>query len=464
MNEAMEQLMKRVEKKFGVALRDHQIERMARALENSKQKLKIDDRTLLNGFHEEDKLIVDTVVNAITIQESYFFRDATLFAYLRNVYFPRLIKEKTDQNNFSIRIWSAGCSRGEEIYSVAILLNEIIVNQEKWRVELIGTDICYPALGDAIDGVYKKLSLRAMSDEMIAQYFTVSNNQYILDPSIKNKVQFSYNNLAEKECLNLQFDLILCRNVFIYLTQDAIENALNKFDASLSKNGKLILGPSDFISFCNNPFVSHIDEGVVYFTKKNAQEERMREPVEKKIAPKIYINEQKKKSKMLADISESLTADPLSTLHLIDEHLSTQSPTALLYQYKAQALLKLNDIDTADEFCDLSLRLNSRSFIVFFMKGLIQYEKGNLPESKNFFNKVLILKKDCIEAYYYLAQIAMHAQDNKKALVLLKQILLLSKDKEKDYKLLFFEGETLSAFIESVKEEIARLISGSHYE
>src|SRR3989338_11469029 len=126
MAELQSRIFSLVEQKFGIKLHAHQLKRVYHDLDRLKQSLNIDENELINQFNQHNEMVSNAVVDAVTIQESYFFRDQSLFNLLREEYFPALIQEKIKKNDFTFRVWSAGCSRGEEIYSVALLLNELI--------------------------------------------------------------------------------------------------------------------------------------------------------------------------------------------------------------------------------------------------------------------------------------------------------------------------------------------------
>ncbi|MGI8502128.1 MAG: CheR family methyltransferase, partial [Hassallia sp.] len=172
------------------------------------------------------------LVLLLTNLESYFFRDKEQFSLLRDRIIPEIIQRH--QNNKTIRIFCAGCSTGEEAYSLAILFKELIPCPEQWKVMILGVDINQEALNKAKKGIYTPWSLRSIDPEIMERYFILFNNQYHLDMQIRQMVKFQYRNLVkdsfneEDEMKNI--DLIICRNVFIYFQASAIANVLNKFN------------------------------------------------------------------------------------------------------------------------------------------------------------------------------------------------------------------------------------------
>ncbi len=207
-------------------------------------------------------------VSAITNIESYFFRDQDQFILLRNHIIPELIQQK--KANKTIRICSAGCSSGEEPYSLAILLKELLPELEQWNVMILGIDINQEAIQKAKTGIYRPWSFRRVDEEIVKRYFQVLNNEYHLNSSIKQMVKFQVCNLAKdlfpQPNSDLQeLDLIICRNVFIYFESSAIANVLNKFYDCLNPLGYLITGHSELYGQNLSQFQTQIfPESVVY--------------------------------------------------------------------------------------------------------------------------------------------------------------------------------------------------------
>ena len=197
----------------------------------------------LDSYQEWQKLIID-----LTNLESYFFRDKEQFNLLRNHILPELIQRKQDRK--TIRICSAGCSTGEEPYSLAILLKELIPNVEQWNLTILGIDINQDALEKAQIGIYRAWSFRTVDPEIKQGYFKLINHQYQIVQPIKEMVKFEAVNLVndpfpQPNSEMRDFDLIICRNVFIYFDQSAIAKVLDKFYLTLQPLGYLITGHAE---------------------------------------------------------------------------------------------------------------------------------------------------------------------------------------------------------------------------
>jgi chemotaxis protein methyltransferase CheR len=214
--------------------------------------------------HQEWQSLIITLTNI----ESYFFRDQEQFSLLRNYILPELIQRK--QNNKKIRICSAGCSSGEEPYSLAILLKELLPGLEQWDLMILGIDINQDALQKAKKGIYRPWSFRRVDTEIMQQYFRLTNDHYHLEPTIKNMVKFQSLNLVQelfpRPNLELEeLDLIVCRNVFIYFEPSAIATVLNKFYNALQPLGYLITGHAELYGQDLSRFKTKVfPESVVY--------------------------------------------------------------------------------------------------------------------------------------------------------------------------------------------------------
>lgn len=189
--------------------------------------------------------LLDGLAGAITVGETYFFREPQQFEVLRERILPELLARLPPERR--LRIWSAGCATGEEPYSIAILLHELGVLA---RARILATDISRPALARARRARYGRWSFRGVRDGVVGRYFTRDADRYELAPEIRSAVEFRYLNLAQPtypsaECGIVAVDLIVCRNVLIYLGGEAIGQVTGRLVAALIEDGWLLLGASD---------------------------------------------------------------------------------------------------------------------------------------------------------------------------------------------------------------------------
>lgn len=191
----------------------------------------------------------DLLLDKLTINVTQFFRDMEAFEEIDKNVLPDLIR-----NNFRIKIWSAGCSTGEEAYSIAILMEEIAENLGilNYRYNIIGTDIDEKALYRANLGCYEGRTLDNVSAERKKKYFDFDGKNYIIKENIKKKVEFLKFNLMEPFKTDY-FNVIFCRNVIIYFTRELQNKVIGYFYDSLKDNGIFVMGKTEtmLINFRN---------------------------------------------------------------------------------------------------------------------------------------------------------------------------------------------------------------------
>lgn len=204
------------------------------------------------SYLKEHPLELDNLIDVFTINVSRFFRNSLSFAYIIKIIIPDLFLTKTKEKDNSLRIWSAGCSFGEEPYSIAIILNEFLKKEESnIRLDIFATDIDKKAIKRASVGTYGFESIKTVKYGILKKYFSQVDEKFILAPEIKQMVQFSFYDLLDKNHLVPPdsifggFDIVLCRNVLIYFEPSHQKIIFNKLYKSLNKNGYLILGEAE---------------------------------------------------------------------------------------------------------------------------------------------------------------------------------------------------------------------------
>jgi chemotaxis protein methyltransferase CheR len=202
----------------------------------------------------EEELVV--LIDNLTTNETYFFRESAQLKAFSEEILPEL--RNTLAGRKTLRIWSAGCSTGEEPYTIAILLLESGDWWRDWQVEILGSDINQRVLHTARKGVYKKSAHRATSPDMLAKYFVVDEKgDYRIADRVKALVSFSSVNLLDphKTSLISNMDVIFCRNVIIYFDREAKKKVIESFYHKLREGGYLLLGHSESLINISSAFV-----------------------------------------------------------------------------------------------------------------------------------------------------------------------------------------------------------------
>jgi chemotaxis protein methyltransferase CheR len=198
--------------------------------------------------------------------ETYFFRDHGQFDLLRLRLLPELIERRRQAK--TLRLWSAGCSSGEEAYSLAILVDLLLPRRDGWDILILGSDIDQPALEKARRGRYGQWSFRMAAPSWQQQYFRRQRDEWVLEERLRSMVTFRAGDLLGKLLAGgewREMDLILCRNVFIYFDTDAVTMVAAKLADALSAGGYLMTGHTELIGHrVQNLQCRLFTEGVVY--------------------------------------------------------------------------------------------------------------------------------------------------------------------------------------------------------
>lgn len=186
---------------------------------------------------------IQCLLNDLTINYTLFFRDSDVFQYLGKTLLPKLL-----HSNTKVRIWSAGCASGEEPYSLAILAHEILGAPAASRqVFIYASDVDRDALDKAQKGGYQRKQLDGVAESLIRKYFAKEGEVYRIKDFVKKNIQFERNDLM-KPSLHSYLDLILCRNVMIYFSQESQEHIHMNFYNALREGGHFITGKSEILS------------------------------------------------------------------------------------------------------------------------------------------------------------------------------------------------------------------------
>lgn len=193
-----------------------------------------------------DKTLEKDVMEAMTTNESSFFRDRRPFDELKEHILPNLIAErKTTQK---LRIWCAACSNGQEPYSIVMTLREHFPELADWNIQIIGTDLCSKALDRAETGVYSQFEVqRGLPVQLLMKYFEQNEQGWKVktDPSVS--MQWNHLNLLEDFQHLGMFDIVFCRNVLIYFEPDVKKNILDRISNQMNSSGTLLLGAAETV-------------------------------------------------------------------------------------------------------------------------------------------------------------------------------------------------------------------------
>jgi chemotaxis protein methyltransferase CheR len=192
-----------------------------------------------------DEAVIKDVVEAMTTNESFFFRDTKPFDQFKQIVLPTLMAARP---NKQIRIWSAAASSGQEPYSLAMILSEMAAQLNGWKIEILGTDLSTEILDRAKEGVYSQFEAqRGLPISLLVKYFTQVGDRWQINQKIRSMVQYREFNLLNDPRTLGKFDVVFCRNVLIYFDQPTKAKILNNIAGLMPNDGFLFLGGAETV-------------------------------------------------------------------------------------------------------------------------------------------------------------------------------------------------------------------------
>lgn len=232
----------------GLILRDEEQARLQKAISARLERLRLSDAAEYCELLSRNGSEWDELIPLLTTGETYFLRDQGQCALLETHILPDLIEQNRQRR--SLRLWSAGCSSGEEAYSLAIMIDRLLPDRADWEIRIVGTDINLQALQRARRACYGAWSFRIVEADFRTRYFRPRGIQWQVIEGIRSMVAFRPGNLVTDPLPNHaaalhDMDLIVCRNVFIYFSSEVIASVLKKLTATLTPGGYLLTGHTE---------------------------------------------------------------------------------------------------------------------------------------------------------------------------------------------------------------------------
>ncbi len=353
---------------------------------------------------------VDTLAKHLTIGETFFFRDENIFYALKNNIIPELVK-KHGKKDKSIRFWSAGCSTGEEPYSIAIFIDQTMVLLKDWDITILATDINTHFLQKAVKGVYTSWSFRNTRKWVIEKYFKkIAPNRFEIAPYIKKKVDFSQLNLASKAYWtplnNIAMDVIFCRNILMYFDPEVINEVIERLTLCLVQGGWLIVNPIEAAFVQNSDLYKIQLPGTILFKKKHANRHKESpKDTRKEIAgPERNIYQEARafyKEGLYKESVKKLTGlfhngQPGYKASVLDS-----SSMALI----AKAYANQGKLAEAERWCKKAIDAEKLHPGYHYLLATIYQEEGRVKESIKFFKKAIYLDPEFVLAHFMLGNL-----------------------------------------------------------
>lgn len=370
------------------------------------------------------------LVGLLTVGETCFFRYRAHHDALVQQVFPALITRNTVKQR--LRIWSAGCSTGEEPYSLAMKLLDNFPQIRHWDVQILATDINKRSLRQAREGVYAERALRQTEDRYRERYFRKLDRFYLIEPQVKRLVHFAHLNLQmdrfpDADYGTADLDLILCRNVLIYFQLETIRQIVARFADSLNPHGYLFLGHAETLQYVSDRFVRHHQHNAFYYQLKDRVAVRVASaplpaPPGTSIAPPA--------PGPSPPLRASLPVTPAPSRQPPVAARLPQGPPPDADQFYQQAMLAFDreEFATANQLLDQVLALRDDHPLALVGKGLICANQGRYDESRKWCARAIQHDDLCPAAYLLRGLILDMEEQLERALVEYQKVLWLDRD------------------------------------
>ncbi len=356
-------------------------------------------------------LELERLINAATVNETYFFRDSAQFDALTQSVLPEIIERRRSLR--TIRIWSAGCASGEEPYSIAMLLCHLLPDIQDWAITILGTDINTEALDRARQGIYGEWAFReTQAREWRPRYFHPHGPRWELDPQIRRMVTFNPLNLAESvyptyTTNTMYLDLIICRNVTIYFNEQVTQTVVNHFYDALIDGGWLIVGHAELSLNVYRKFTPRNYLNAVFYQKPSST------PVQ---IPAL--------TPPPVTLEPAKTEPPKTSLHQTAPLPASIPPPSLLEQAR-----KYLEYGQSQKVKDLLLPALKQSGIdraaCYTLLGQACANLNQLEEAENWCQEAVKIDRLALEAYYTLGLVLQHQKRIDQAIEALKKVIYI---------------------------------------
>ncbi|MEL6814393.1 MAG: CheR family methyltransferase [Cyanobacteria bacterium J06598_3] len=375
----------------------------------------------------------------LTNGESFFFRDKGQFLALEKHILPELIERKSAEKK--LRLCSAGCATGEEVYSLVILLHELIDDIEQWDVRVYGVDLNPASIAHAKAGIYRNWSFRGVDSDQRQTYFKQVTNRYHIDPKFKAQVAFYPLNLVSdpfvlsaKDIFDgvpihdplEDFDLIVCRNVFIYFSADAIAQVLGKFYQALRPLGYLLTGHAELHGQKLDLFqVKTFPESLLFQRPALPLPGLIPSPSSAAAAAAADVADMASSMSLNAGVS---TVDAFQeaeilfknkafnpALHQAEKALKLNPGAPKVLSLLAKIHAALHHAERALHYCHEAIKADGCFLAPHYLLAKIFTAQGDLSAAKRTLKKIIYLEPNAVIAYLELSQLYQQEGNTKKS-------------------------------------------------
>lgn len=399
------------------------------------------------------------VLQALTIGETYFFRDSVNFRLLGQQLLPALIRQRREHGQLHLNIWCAGCSTGEEPYSAAITVLENLPDLHRWEINITGTDINLAALEHAQTGIYREWAFRRTDPAFQKRYFDETASGWHIKPHIRSMVTFRQVNLMDGAPMP-QCDVIFCRNVLIYLTRTHIARMEEKIFDLLAPGGWLILGQAEAVRTHRERWITHIFPGSVLYQKPSQSQSapgtrRYREPqVAAPATPQgMTITEQYEAAVHALHVD----AQPDEAERLLNELLADQPHHAAARTLLASIFANRQAVPEAHTQLDAALRSDPMSGDAYYLRATLYLEANQPADANRALREALYCDRNHPLATFMMGNLLAQAGDRPRAARAWEAALRIISDLPPDARVSDLSDMTAASFRTLIQTQLDSL-------
>lgn len=426
---------------------------------------------------QESRQELKKLVSLLTIGETSFLRFEPHFAALIEKVIPELIKQQ--ESTRRLRIWSAGCSTGEEVYSLALTLLRKFPQLAGWDITILGTDISHKSLVTAREGVYRERALRNVDPEVLAEWFVKTGTGWAVSDRLRLPTRFSFLNLQSETYPNpkngtTECDLIFCRNVMIYFRPETVRAVVGRLRRALRPGGYLFLGHAETLGGGFLDFVRCQHQGGIYYragavdtvaetaqTNQPFQDENIKQTsfnLFKKpdVNGQLAVDNPVKEEKISSIIFTNKVNNKTSSQE-VDRVKAAQkvSPGGLLEQ--GFLLADQGRLDEAFSLCQQVLHEDDLAPRGYLLRGLIRDQQGLSQAAAEDFQRTILLDIKSIMAHYHLAHVYRRLGRKAESLRSLQAVVRLLTKMEGNETIPDARDWTVSGLLERCGAELKQL-------
>ena len=359
---------------------------------------------MLTSFPDRE-IELRRLLDHLSVQETQFFRNLPQFDALRKYVLPEIIRRKA--GNFrSLRFWSAGCSTGQEPYTLAMSILDVLPNPDTWNVQILGTDLSDTALTTAERGWYPEAKLTGLDREHRQRYFREQDGGYVVAEPVRRLVHFARHNMVTDGLPISIFgtcDVIFCRNVIIYYTHETAKYVIEQFFDIMNPGGYLFLGHSETLWKMSAKY-SLVEMGDAFIYKKSLPrsmegrrfipDRRLRQG---SLPPHIDVDRRQKMNRRNADQPQDVIGGSAA------KEPAVEADSSETLVSKARTSLDLGDYEKAIEYLNEASGNDGDSPEVYFLQGLAYECKDDLEAAIESFRKTIYCDDTHSLAYFHVA-------------------------------------------------------------